>query len=447
MEELLATLDRQMAALPEAEQPPPTTLQVLGDATSERAWQQYFVHLLNPDASHGLGDYFLEYFLTGCAERPDLSFSYDRLELDTVQVAQEVSTDQGRPDVVIWADDDWYILLELKVDAEEGADQTDRYTDIDTFQGISLDVEGVNEGTGDAYHLYLAPEETAEPSNDTFIHMSWSWVADQLRSFLTEGRGSYPARTTAQVTDFIDTIQQELTMTDYEQNQQEKMALFVRYREAIAEAQSAFNDAWDEFQDSWGERLAAKLMDVDRVTVSDVPDEYVVLTLDGHDERWIFRQTEGDWAWLFKEGWWRDVDSGDPIYTYDSSRSDARVGFLHRLNKHRDDALMNGELRFFFRSTPPNVDAFDAVFDDAFGEDTSSEIHQALPKRMSLTGGADTLLEGTYPIKYTDDKDFLNAYLDALATAFQENVVDNSELVNAINEQYETAFEEAVVER
>lgn len=447
IEEQLATLDRQMAALPAAEQPPPTTLQMLGHATSERAWQQYLVYLLDSDAAHGLGPNFLEHFLSGCAERADLGFSFDRWTLDNVHVAQEVSTDKGRPDVVIWAGDDWYILLELKIDAEEGADQTDRYADIDAFPGISLDGAAVHDGTGDAYRIYIAPEETAKPSNDAFTHMSWSWVAEQLQSFVVEGRGAYPARTTAQLTDFIDTVQRELTMTEYQQNQQEKMALFVRYREAIAEAESAFEEAWGEFQDTWGERLAATLTAVNTESPSRVPDEFEVITLDDRDERWIFRQTHDDWAWLFKDGWWRDVATGDPIYTYDASRPDARVGFLHRLDKHRDDALQDDELKIFFRSTPPNVDAFDAVFDDAFDADAGPDIAAAIPDKMSFTGGADTLLEGTYPIDYADDQEFLVAYIGALTTAFRENVIENPALVNAIDEQYETAFREAAAER
>lgn len=447
IEEKLATLDRHLAGLPAAEQPPPTTLQLLGRATSERAWQQYLVHLLDPDQAHGIGHNFLEHFLAGIAERADLTFSFDRWTLDNIHVAQEVATDKGRPDVVIWSGDDWFILLELKIDADEGADQTDRYADIDAFHGISLDAASVHDGAGDAYRIYIAPEETDEPSNEAFTHVSWLWVAEQMQMFVAEGQGAYPARTTAQIADFIDTVQRELTMTEYQQNQQEKMALFVRHWEAIAEVESAFDEAWSQFQDSWGERLAATLRAVETVSPSRVPEEYAVVTLDDRDERWIFRQTHDDWAWLFKDEWWRNVATGDPIYTYDASRPDARVGFLHRLKKHRDDALQDRELKFFFRSTPPNVDAFDAVFDDAFDADASPEIAAALPERMSFTGGADTLLEGTYPINYSDDQEFLAAYVGALATAVQENVIENPELVNAIDEQYDIAFSEAAADQ
>jgi hypothetical protein len=446
IEEELPILNRELNFLPEVEQSPPTTLQLLGDGTSEHAWQQYLVHLLNPEAAHGLNKKFLEHFLAGLAARPDLGFSFDRWSLETVQVSQEVSTDKGRPDVVIWANDDWYLLLELKIDAEEGTDQTDRYVDIGAFHGISLKPAGVSGESGDAYYIYLTPAGAPDPSNDEFAHVSWSWVANQLQSFVTDGRGAYPARTTDQLTDFIDTIQRELTMTEYQQNQQEKMALFVQYWEAIAEVESAFEDAWDEFQNAWGDRLAATLSAADATSLSRVPDEQVVVTLADRDERWIFRQTDPDWAWVFKDGWWRDLATGDPVYTYEASRPDARVGFLHRLDKHRGDAIQNGELKFFFRSTPPNVDSFDAVFDDAFLGDGDPDIAAALPNRMSFTGGPDTLLEGTYPIDFDDNRDFLDAYIDALATAFRENVVENPSLVTAIEEQYEAAFRKAAAD-
>jgi hypothetical protein len=86
------------------------------------------------------------------------------------------------------------------------------------------------------------------------------------------------------------------------------------------------------------------------------------------------------------------------------------------------------------------------VFDDAFVDDGDPDITAALPNRMSFTGGPDTLLEGTYPIDFDDSRDFLDAYIHALATAFRENVVENPALVTAIDEQYAAAFSQAAAD-
>lgn len=50
----LAELQQHLAALPEVEEPPLTTLQVLGRSTQERDWQQFLVHFLTPNAPHRL---------------------------------------------------------------------------------------------------------------------------------------------------------------------------------------------------------------------------------------------------------------------------------------------------------------------------------------------------------------------------------------------------------
>ena len=80
----LAELQRQLAALPKAEEPPPTTLQVLGRSTQERDWQQLLVHFLTPDAPHGLEHAVLEHVLTALSDRDDLAYSFSRFDIDDV---------------------------------------------------------------------------------------------------------------------------------------------------------------------------------------------------------------------------------------------------------------------------------------------------------------------------------------------------------------------------
>lgn len=436
IEEQLGELQQRLAVLPETEQPPPTTLQILGRSTREGDWQRLLIHFLTPDEGHGLGRNLLEHLLTALATRDDLGYSFSRFDLETVEVAQEVTTGQGRPDAVIWSEEDWFICFEMKVDAEEGADQTERYAAVDSFDGIGLETGAVPETR--QHYVYLAPEDASPPASKTFSHVSWEWIASQLQSFIADSYGKYPARTTAQLEDSIATIRSELTMTDYQENQREKMELYVRYSQAIDEVTSAFDSEWKQFERDWGDRLAGAIEGGATESAPEVPDELVVFSFDDSDDQWIFRQTHDDWAWIFKDGWWRNVDTGDHVYTYDPSRPDARVGFVHRLDKHRDDAILDKELKFFFRNAPPNVEGFFDSFANRFVNDPGRErILKAKPERMALTGKQRTLLEGTYEINTAADQGFLDSYVGTLAEAVLDNVLDHEELITAIDDYYE----------
>ena len=109
IESELARLRKQLARLPETEEPPPTTLQVLRRSTRERAWQQFFVHFVTPDAPHGLDHAVLERVLSALADREDVEFSFSRFDIDDIHLAQEVTTDAGIPDVIMWVPEEWFI--------------------------------------------------------------------------------------------------------------------------------------------------------------------------------------------------------------------------------------------------------------------------------------------------------------------------------------------------
>jgi len=436
IERELRELTRQLDTLPEADEPPPTTLQVLGRSHQEKDWQRFLVHFLTPGDAHGLDHAVLEHILRALTDRDDLDYSYSRFDLDTIQVAQEVVTDEGRPDVVIWSDD-WFICFELKIDSSEGNDQTERYVRVDSFDSIGLDKAEV-----DGHHyVYLAPEDAPCPNADEFVQVSWEWIASELQAFLAESYGEYPTRTTAQLNEFIDTIRSELTMTEYQENQQEKMELYVRHYDEIHEVQDAFDEGWTEFEQEWGTRLANALGAGEGETVLAVPDEYVAFTFNRSDdepERWIFKQATSDWAWIFKDGWWKQADTGENIYGRD--RPDVRIGFLHRLEKHRTNAVRDRELKFFFRMTPPSPDSFKDAFEQRF-YDRQQEIADLTPKPGEVTGNKTNLLETTYDIDVRDHDSFFDAYTAALKEVFVGHVVENEPLVAAIDDIYDESLE------
>jgi hypothetical protein len=221
IEEFKTKLDR----LPSPTEPPQPTLEIIGRNHKERDWQRLFVHFLSGDESHGLEYELLRHVLTALSERPGFDFSFSHFDLNNVQIETEVDTSNGgRVDIVSWVPEAWFICWELKVHSSESGTQTGHYVEADSFESIELDKSdpGVVEN-----YIYLSPDEEPAAEASEFHPVSWEWVASELQTFLEDSHGQYPARTTAQVEDFIGTIRSELKMTEYEENEQEKAELYL----------------------------------------------------------------------------------------------------------------------------------------------------------------------------------------------------------------------------
>ncbi|WP_256288292.1 PD-(D/E)XK nuclease family protein [Halobellus inordinatus] len=439
----LAMIRQQLAALPEAEEPPPTTLQVLGRSTQERDWQQFLVHFLMPGAPHGLEHAVLEHVLAALSDRDDLKYAFSRFDIDDIQIAQEVSTSDGIPDVVLWASDEWFICLELKVHASEGQDQTERYVGVDSFDGIGLDKSEVP--SDGQHYVFLAPESASSPAAEEFVHISWEWLAAELQSFLIESYDEYPARTTAQLRDFVDTIRSELTMTDYQENQQEKVELYVENYGVISELEAAFEEEWSEFEATWGRRLSQTLAGAELIEDADAPEEYAAVRVQmesGDRRQWTFRQGKSDWSWLFPREWWTKLDENRPVS--DATKPNARVGLVHRLDRHRTEAVRDHTLIVSLRNAPSGHDSFYNNFAARFS-DANTEIAEAIEEtNFTITGNKSNLLRAEYDINVDAHADFFDAYVEALAEAVREIALENSELVGIIDRLYETTVAEDV---
>ena len=134
----LTDLKKKLDALPKADEPPPTTLQILGRSPLEDDWQQLLVHYLTPEKAHGFGNSVLEHLLDELSEKSSLGFSYSKFDIENVRVEQEVITEKGIPDVIIWSPENWFICIEAKIEASETNDQTERYVDVTEFGSIGL---------------------------------------------------------------------------------------------------------------------------------------------------------------------------------------------------------------------------------------------------------------------------------------------------------------------
>ena len=161
-------------------------------------------HFLRANRAHGLEPSLLEHVLEALSDREDVVFEFSRFELEDIRTVLEVRTTVGRPDAITWVDYEWFICWELKVTASEGSDQTQRYVDVPQFNSIGLDKDDIP--ASGHHYIYLAPAAGEPPRTDAFLHVTWEWMATTMQDFLAESYGAYPTRTTAQLSDFIDTI-------------------------------------------------------------------------------------------------------------------------------------------------------------------------------------------------------------------------------------------------
>ncbi|TYL37313.1 hypothetical protein CV102_16940 [Natronococcus pandeyae] len=439
----LAEVRQRLEMLPESEEPPPTTLQLLGRSEQERDWQQFLVHFLRPDAAHGLGHAVLEHLLLALADRNELEYSFSRFDIGDIQIEQEVSTSAGIPDIVLWASEEWFICWELKIHASEGRDQTVGYVDVDSFDGIGLEKSEIPEDG--QHYIYLAPEDASPPAADEFVQVSWEWIASELQTFLAESYDAYPARTTAQLKDFVDTIRSELTMTDYQENQHEMVELYVENYDVITNLEATFEEEWSTLEDTWGTRLAQTLDTATLVENPDVPDEYAAVELEmknGEQREWTFRQGKSDWSWMFPREWWRKVDENRPVS--DATKPNARIGFLHRLEWDRTEAVRDRTLVVYVRNAPSGYKDFYNGFADRFAG-ARDEIETAIDgTNFTVTDNKSNVLRGEYDIKSDGHEGFFEAYLAALASAMTEGVVSNPELVGSLDRLYKTTIEEDI---
>jgi len=438
----LDELGRRLDQLPETAEPPPTTLQLLNRSRQEGDWQQYLAYFLDPQGSHGIGHAALEQFLRGLRDRDDVSFEFSRFDLKNVHVATEVPVPSGRIDILVWCDEKWFILLELKIDASEGDGQTTKYATVDAFQNVDLDPSAVADSQ--QHFLFVTPDGSA-PESEAFRAIEWSWIASQLRAALDSDFGSYPVRTTNQIDDFVDTIETELTMTDHERNEAAKAELYVDHYDELAEVTRAFENEWDGLIDNWGRRLATTLDEARLVEnpegVPPIPEEDVMLELPDRDNRrryWLCRQGNANWAWLFPTDWWTHLEREEPVYQND--KPNARVGFLHRPGFDRDTVLSNHELTFYLRNAPSGNDDFYPQFARQFNRD--EKLLTALPNRTERRGVKSNVLESRYDIDVDKHGDLVSGYVASLAAAIEDHIISNHSLIGRIDQLYVETYNE-----
>lgn len=250
VKEHLGELETAIDRIPSPDPPPRTTLQLQNQADVEGAWQNYLEYFLDPAGNHGLGADALRQFLRGLDQVSGVAFP-TRVS-DDVSVESEVPSPNGnRPDIVISDPGEFFICCELKLYSSEGENQTTRYVD-DAYIGNTLKTQFPDQGE---HYVYIRRPDHPRAQAGEFINVTWRQVRAWLTPLVMENQGRYPARTTAQLTDFLDTIQQDMTEDEHIRTAQEKMHLYFNHEDAIREAQQGLETAYEYELQNWRRRF------------------------------------------------------------------------------------------------------------------------------------------------------------------------------------------------
>jgi hypothetical protein len=439
----LSEFQRRFAQLPDVEEPPQTFLQLLGQESKETDWNTILSYFLDPTEPHGYGTDLLEAFLSLLEENSELDFDFDRLDFGELAVKPEwvmhsESNIKPRPDITIYSERNWFVVVEMKVHASEDNYQTWLYVCSDYIGNIEKSEFGESEeeeqpengenekGLVDRVshnYVYLAPEAADNASAPHFANISWREVIEALGRFEYQSHGRYPAKSHAQLSDFFDTIRRELNMTDkdFEENQMEKMQLYAQYADEIDDAQRAF-DEWQESigDGEWEDRF---LSDFEPPSWSDRwradPSGF------GH----IYRadwQTEGE-----EDEGWRQTENRE--FTTDKGESEYRMDFTHKPQNR--ELFRQGKLTFKIYCAKMVDNKFKEEFSNQFHSD--EKVGESLQKQnITQKNGAKMWhTEKTYPF---EQEKLPNSYYETLQTAFEEH----QEIADHITRIFEATLDE-----
>jgi hypothetical protein len=300
----LAKLAARLDSLPEVEQPPKTSLSIINNSRREIYWNQFLRYFLDPSEPHGLEADLLKQFLRKIEKKQKVEIDTD--EFDDVSVEAEVESSEGnRPDLVIYEPESWFVCIELKVDAQEGSDQTIRY-----FNDSEIADTDKSKFDGNEAYIFIAPQDGATPVCEEFSLLYWRTVVDVINEVLLNSLGKYSNRGTAQLTEFRDTIAKVTFMTEDEFNevQQKRAEAYIDFYETIRTVEDAFEDFHQREINRWHNRFPEEFE-------GNLPGEW--------------NCAPGKHGRIYKDGW-RVDEQGNPV---DDQEPEYCIEFQHHIKK------------------------------------------------------------------------------------------------------------------
>nr|WP_241175312.1 PD-(D/E)XK nuclease family protein [Natronolimnobius sp. AArcel1] len=276
----METVENRVQVLNESKRPPRTFFDVADVSRSESAWQHTLAYFLSPNEPHGFGATILGAFLRLIEEHSESTFEFYEYNLEDIEIQVEASADTGRPDIVLWLEEMWFLCVEIKVDAPETEDQTERYTNASRFGELCT----ASIPSSGHHFVYLASRHANDPKADKFVTITWQEVVEEFSQHFNPGVTAYPARSVAQLYDFVHHVKQSLNMVNEQGPNSEKVELAFEHSEMINELTDAADQFIKEYQASWDRRFE-----------QDPPS--------GWTDKWTTIRNGNKWGRLMKADW------------------------------------------------------------------------------------------------------------------------------------------------
>lgn len=398
----------------------------------EGKYQSTLAYFLDPQQPHGFGSELLESFLdTVGVTAFNLASQHVTIE-EEVRVADEDS--ERRIDLVICggraleAHPRWGLFLELKVGAEEGADQTTAYAtteawNFDWFEADELVVEDLEE----TRYVYLKRAAAADPVAETFEPVAWTAVVEGFERALRDSVFDYPTRSVVQLTDFIQSLKMTENIDDSfaADELRERLALYYEHRELIEQVEQAnsqfqtdFEDLGEHLRTTWAGELAGRY--------------------DFEGSGWSARtSSQARFQKILPEYWHQDpLDGGSTVIMY----------FRH---SPTTEALRSRTLSFRLRlashrSVMTNAYHDGQSFNDAFTAKCTGEYRDRIEDSLAgvegvrtRLGSAGALLETEYEL---DAGNVVGSYYEQLDAAVGEFCHGNAAVLGVMNDVFEDAY-------
>lgn len=339
LEENLKELSRQINQLPEIQEPPRTTLQVLSFDHLEKYWNRLLTYFLNSQNPHGFDSKVLEVFLDTISKETD--FEYSKYQLQNVRVQSEVETQDGnRADLLLFPEDkEWFIWAELKVRSSEIQNQTKKYVE-DSHIGN----EKKSESDEDRHH-YVYISKDSESDRDEFSDISWETFVQNFENISLTAQSHVPFVSVSQFSQFLTTMKEEIGMSKepYQENQEQKRKLYLKYYQEIDEAREAFKNFWEHHKNNWKENFLEKYGE-------NLSDEW--------------RLNSNKYGQIYQEGWYLDENVNE-------ATPDDCVFRLHFIHRIRDfSSFRDGQIVFQLKAPKQNNfrKTFSENLDEVFEE-------------------------------------------------------------------------------
>ena len=230
-------------------------MNILKVETSETVFSSFLAWLLNPLENHGLGSYFLKYFLMRCAK---ISKDFTVLDIDELNLSNAiVRTEENflgkRADITIRIDDvnlmKFCCIIENKVKSTEGEEQTKNY----------VEYSQIKYPKHNFMYVYLTPFGEDADSKE-FISLDYESVKILLAQAIKANKDNLNEEILNLIQDFLNNLEEnilnkgniaDLCKTIYERHREAIEKIIANKPQHIEIIEDELKKLLKEFPDEW----------------------------------------------------------------------------------------------------------------------------------------------------------------------------------------------------